>query len=189
MWMERMPAKFRSSLSHGGGSWRKMPSPTRRFCAGADPPPLGRLAVLPAARFCHAGCVLLAFLGLHSTSRPALASSLPSTILAIMSSSAKISAVSASLHVRGRATALFAGPGAHLPRACRGSLALPAFANDAKQLLRLADTGLIQYGHHGPATYLAYISIQAKSLGGACRLGWARRPREACRRRGRPGCW
>lgn len=108
--------------------------------------PLGRLAVLPVARFGHVGCAFVAFPGFHSTNRPALTSSLPSAMLAIMSSSSRMSIVSASLHVRGRATALFAGPEAHSPCACRGPLAPSAFTNDAKQLPRLTGASLIQYG-------------------------------------------
>lgn len=55
--------------------------------------------------------------------------------------------------------AFFAGHEAHLPRACGDSFALLVFANDAKQLLRLAGTSLIQYGLHKPVTCLAYINI------------------------------
>ena len=120
--------------------------------------PLGRLAVLPVTRFSHVDCVFLAFLGLHSTNRPALTSSLPSTTLAIMSSSSRMSIVSASLHVRGRTMAFFAGPEAYSLCARRDSFALSAFTNDVKQLLRLTNVSLIQCGLHGPATYLAYIN-------------------------------
>ncbi len=123
--------------------------------------PLGRLAVLPVTRFGHVDCVFLALLGFHSTNRPALTSSLPSAMLAIISSSSRMSIVSASLHVRGRTMAFFAGPEAYSLCACRDSLVLSGFTNDVKQLLRLTNASLIQSGLHGPATYLAYINTWA----------------------------
>ena len=159
MWIGRMPARFRSSLEPRRGIVAQNVEFRLDDFAQAPIHPLGRLAVLPVARFGHANCAFFALPGFHSTRRPALTSSLPSAMLAIMSSSSRMSIVSASLHVRGRATAFFAGPVACSPCACRDSLALSVFTNDVKQLLRLASASLIQYGLHGPTTCLAHINI------------------------------
>ena len=148
----------------------------------------------PAAlRAARPGRAFPAFPGFHSTRRPALASSLPSAMLAIMSPSSRMSIVSASLHVRGRAAAFFAGPGAHSPRACRGPLALPVPADDAKQSPCLAVPALPAAAFTNRPRIRPISTLAQGRQGGARRRGGRRlrrrardggggRPRAACRR-------
>ena len=88
------------------------------------------------AQFGHVDRVLFASLGFHTTTRPAFISSLLAAMSLIVSASFRMSNVSTSLHVRGRAGAAPAGSAPSLPCAGSAPPEAPNFANDAKQLPR-----------------------------------------------------
>lgn len=142
------PFEVAAGFCHSGGGRAACPRPWPSPRPGSrSPAPAARM---PAAltQFGHADRIFSAFLGFHTTTRPAFMSSLLASISPIVSSSFRMSMVSASLHVRGRARAHAADSGAFLPCAGPPSFEPSNPTDDVKQLLR--PTASMRQVHQSP---------------------------------------
>ncbi len=152
----RAPAPAGGGAIVGGRSGPAARAPYARRLQSPAPAGVQR----PTARRAAAGPSFPAPPGFRSASRPALASSMPPAVPAIVSPFSRTSIALALIRARARAAALPAGPGGAFD-ARRGSPAPSVLAGDAGHLLCPARAGPACYGLCAPAAYSARTGIRA----------------------------